>query len=164
MYLMNYSRLRGFDREATVAKFLTKVRKTSTCWVWEGARVSGAKKGYGVVSFKGKPHLSHRVSWILFVGPVPNGLCVCHSCDVKDCVNPKHLFLGTHTDNMRDMESKGRSIHPKGSAHGRAKLTDAAVAKIRKDLANGVAVRALSRKYGVARPSIRRIKDGTGWK
>lgn len=80
----------------------------SGCWLWVGA---ANRDGYGLFcgSRKGKAqHLAHRISWELFRGPIPQGVEVCHRCDVRCCVNPDHLFLATHTDNMADMYRKGR--------------------------------------------------------
>lgn len=69
------------------------------CWLWP------VKSGYGV--FKGKR--AHRLSYEAFVGPIPDGLFVCHKCDVPACCNPDHLFVGTALDNSRDMVAKGRA-------------------------------------------------------
>lgn len=81
----------------------------TTCWLWKGEI---NKTGYGVSSagFRyGSNHiLAHRLAWKLFKGPITTGRFICHKCDIPHCVNPYHLFSGTHTDNMRDCASKGR--------------------------------------------------------
>lgn len=74
------------------------------CRLFHGATI----KGYGVRRRKGRNHLRHRDAWIEANGPIPDGLFVLHHCDVRNCYEPMHLFLGTNTDNMRDAARKGR--------------------------------------------------------
>lgn len=84
------------------------------CWPW------GCGPGYGQVQVGPTRESTHRISWEIHVGPIPPGLCVCHKCDNPPCVNPAHLFLGTHLDNARDREAKGRGHHgPLGRAGAR---------------------------------------------
>ena len=75
------------------------------CWNWNGRK---DKDGYGRFRFNSQDFYSHRVSWVLANGNIPNGLFICHHCDNPSCCNPEHLFIGTHLDNMFDMYSKGR--------------------------------------------------------
>ena len=88
-------------------RFFKKVEKTDSCWIWKGRT---HKQGYGMFSAKPahKNWVSHRASWEIHYGTIPNGLCVLHKCDVRSCVRPDHLFLGTYKDNAVDMYSKGR--------------------------------------------------------
>lgn len=84
----------------------------SGCWLWTGGTVQPG--GYGVFAPRTSPQTTaHRVSWMLFVGPIPDGLQVCHHCDVRLCVNPDHLFLGTSQDNHSDMVRKKRGTRSK---------------------------------------------------
>lgn len=77
----------------------------SGCWLW--LRGINAK-GYGQFGRKHGSDQAHRVAWELYRGQIPDGMNVCHSCDVRCCVNPDHLFLGTQKDNMQDCMKKGR--------------------------------------------------------
>lgn len=94
--------------------FWGKVNKTSLneCWIWNGSKRPG-RVTYGSAWKDGKLHPAHRVSWELSYGKIKEGMFVLHKCDVGLCVNPNHLFLGTHLDNMRDMVSKGRHLRPR---------------------------------------------------
>lgn len=102
------------------------------CWEWRARRTD---RGYGVFSYLGKSELAHRVAMMIEKGkthPPPPHIEVCHSCDNPPCTNPSHLWLGTHTNNMRDMMAKGRHNTPVGSACLSAKLDEIQVLRIRK--------------------------------
>lgn len=86
-------------------KFWLKVKKTESCWNWISSLNS---RGYGVFYYNKTVSLSHRVSWKLKNGEIPEKLFVCHHCDNPKCINPSHLFLGTQVDNMKDCSRKGR--------------------------------------------------------
>lgn len=134
----------------------------AACWVWTGQM---QKDGYGFISKDSQLTLAHRVSWELHNGPIPAGLCVCHHCDNRPCVNPSHLFLGTAADNAADKVAKGRC--PKsapgvqGELHGSAKLTADAVRAIRVSRESGT---VLARRYGVSPEAIRLARLGRTWK
>jgi len=136
-----------------------------------------AKFGYGRFWLNGKIREAHRVSWELFHGEIPTGLCVLHRCDNPPCVNPAHLFLGTRVDNNRDMFIKGR--HARGAANGhytkpeatrrraqhpRAKVSEADVAAIRAARAEGRRVKDIAAGYKLDRSQVSRISRGVSWK
>lgn len=106
-------------RRQTKESFLKRVRIKSTgCWHFKGASDS---RGYGKVGLSGKVVGAHRASWILHNGEIVGDLLVCHKCDNPRCVNPEHLFLGTHQDNMQDMINKGRAGFQNGIGGGAKK-------------------------------------------
>lgn len=133
----------------------------SGCLLW---LLGTLPHGYGVAykpfkpGDKKRPYLAHRLAWEAHYGPVPDGLEVCHKCDVRACINPRHLFLGTHLENVRDMHTKGREA--RGSTHGMAKLTDAEVYAIR---ASMLPWQILADRYGVSRSRIYAIRAGDSW-
>ena len=134
--------------------------KTPTCWLWT---VHTHKQGYGKIKKNGVSMLAHRASWEFHNGPIPPGMCVCHKCDNPPCVNPAHLFLGTHADNTADMYSKGRNVPPRGERNSSAKLTWVKVAEIRK-LKGVVSQRAVAKQFGVTQCTISCIQSGKTWK
>lgn len=106
-------------QEGTLAaRFWARVQKSEECWLWKGSLGSG---GYGQLFTHNDAHGhsrmegAHRISWQLHYGAIPDGLFICHHCDVRACVRPEHLFLGTQKDNVRDMVDKGRN--PSGDQH-----------------------------------------------
>lgn len=111
--------------------------------------------------------MTHRFSYETFVGPIPDGMCVCHKCDNPKCVRPDHLFLGTYTDNNRDRERKGRTkgLRPglRGEGSGMAILTEKIVIDCRRRHKNGEGYSALAREFGVNPTTMRDAIIGKNW-
>ena len=165
------------------------VRGPNECWPW----TAGTRDGYGQFKLGGKNQNAHRVAYELSVGPISDGLFVCHSCDERACQNPAHFFLGTNTDNMQDAMNKGRlatghrngrHTHPectatgdrngrrtypeltaRGERNGKALLTEAKVRAIRSSYLLGSASRAaLARLYGITWCAINSVLGGRTWR
>lgn len=132
----------------------------SGCHIWNGSRCSGGYGNLKIGGKKGRAVASHRISWEIHRGPVPKGLCVLHRCDVKACVNPEHLFLGTQDDNMADMKRKGRAKTKHGVENNRAKLSENDIAEIR---ASSELRCVLAKRFGIARSTVSKIRVGTIW-
>ena len=157
-------------------RFFEKVKKSPSCWEWVGPKNN---KGYGTMTVGSRTDgtrsykFVHRISWELHNGPIPehdstHGTCVCHKCDNPSCVNPDHLFLGTHSDNMADMAVKGRaSKEPTyiGENHPIAKLDDSKVRQIRKYHSAGACTQLwLAQVYGVSNRTIANVANNEYWK
>jgi hypothetical protein len=146
-----------------IRRFWQCVQKTDTCWLWTAAHTDA---GYGRVSVHGYAMTAHRFSYILHFGAIPDGLFVCHHCDVRACCNPDHLFLGTQADNLADMRRKGRQGDTRrpGVLNGRALLTEEQVTEIRHRRAAGESYYRLSRDYGVGDSTIEAITKRVNWR
>jgi hypothetical protein len=134
----------------------------SGCWIWNSKNPELYRYGLGA-RLNGKQMGAHRLSYLLHHGEIPNGMLVCHRCDVGMCVNPDHLFLGSGKDNMLDAKNKGRTL--KGSRHNLAKLSEKSVIIMRRLYADGiVSIRMLSRAVGMSKASIGAAVNGKTWK
>jgi hypothetical protein len=155
-------RCAGLARRATLRerffRYLPVGLPDDVCWVWKAK--AHPKTGYGYIVAAGEYHHAHRLSYEYLVGPITEGLSVLHRCDNRPCVNPSHLFLGTHTDNMRDASVKGRNHH--GVAHTKAKLTPDAVREIRRDYPR-LSFIELGKRYGVHQATIWGVIMGKTW-
>jgi len=136
----------------------------SGCWLWIG---SINRLGYGQTAYFSGITKAHRLSWSVHRGPIPDRMMVLHKCDNRQCINPDHLFLGTQTDNMRDMTAKGRGkvIPQPGASNPMARLSEASAASaLARYRAGGISQHALARDYGVAVMTINRLVRGQTWK
>lgn len=128
----------------------------SDCWIWDGARYG---QGYGKFGVAGKTKRAHRVSYQIYNGTIAETDLVLHRCDTPACVNPKHLFIGTHADNVNDKCSKGRQT--RGITNGAAKLTEAQVRQIRAACGTH---EEIAQSFGISRPHVTDLKAGKHWR
>lgn len=144
-----------------------------------------SRNGYGSLRVGNRTHSVHRLAWEVNYGPIPPGMHVLHKCDVRSCINPAHLFIGTNADNVRDKVVKGRQLRGidlswrvkrgislsenrqrrlsslKGAKNPASRLTDEQVAAIRADRRSQ---RVIAREFGITQPSICLIKAGKSWR
>lgn len=133
------------------------INKKTNCWEFSKGKDDS---GYGCLKYNGIPFKAHRLSWTLNAGPIPQDMYVLHKCDNRSCVNPKHLFIGTHRDNMGDMAKKGRANRPFGEKNGRSKLTLKIVNEIRYSFLMNI---TLAEIHGVTKSTIGKIRNNKLW-
>lgn len=147
----------GKKTKTVEERFWSKVNllEPDDCWEWTASK----RQGYGRFGVeKGYIEYAHRWLWERLHGPIPEGLFICHRCDNPGCVNPNHLFLGTHLENMEDMREKQRTR--RNLRHPHTKLSDDDVRAIRVAVANGTKTRDLALTYGVHQCHINAVVSG----
>lgn len=131
------------------------------CWLWLG---NVLKTGYGHVWYENKTRRVHKVVYELTKGEVPNGLYVCHKCDIRSCVNPAHLYAGTPQNNMDDRSARGRQSRFPGESHPMAKLNNEQVLQIREMAADKIPDRIIATEFGISWISVYYIRTKRLWK
>ena len=140
-------------------RFLEKFQQgqKDECWIWQGHVLN---RGHGILRVGKTMVVASRFSYEYFKGKIPDGMLVCHSCDVRNCVNPNHLFLGTYQDNSDDMFSKGRNRHLRGEQNPTSKLTIEQIKEIREC---NLSLRKLAEKFGVTYGHVGKIRRNESW-
>jgi predicted XRE-type DNA-binding protein len=151
-----HMRQRDFD-----ARFWENVDKTGDCWLWKGK--VDRRTGYGYITVDHESVSTHRLSYeVYYNAKVPEGLMVIHSCNTRRCINPLHLRVGTHLDNMKDMVECGHSC--KGEKNGNAVLTESDVQEIKVHfLKRDLSQRKIANKFGVSISTVKDIASGRCW-
>jgi HNH endonuclease len=130
------------------------------CWIWTKCTAR-----YGRVAWKGQTRDAHRLSYIAFIGPIPDGFQVNHHCDAGHCIRPDHLYLGTQRHNIEDKYRRGRANHASGEANGMAVITEAQAAEIKYLALEGqLSQQEIADLYGVVSTTVTRIKSGELWR
>jgi hypothetical protein len=168
-------KLRAFE-----PRFIEKVNvDPGGCWLWLACKIAGYGRYYR--PNKGGPIYAHRYAYETAHGPIPEGMDVCHRCDVRSCVNPSHLFAGTRQDNMRDMVMKGRGhwqrepdkakeqgrrlgLSLRGESNPGAKLSAKDVEVIRYLIDRGAFISDIAAVFGVHKTTVSDIEHGRKWK
>lgn len=146
--------------QSDVARFWSKVATTEpdACWNWQKGKFS--RSGYGSFWHKTRSYQAHRIAYMLEVGSLDAALEICHSCDNPPCCNPRHLFQGTHAENISDAATKHRMRCPNGEAHHNSKLNGLQVALI---LSASGKHRDIAKQFGISQVHVSRIKRREAW-
>lgn len=143
----------------SIESLLKKTERHGDCLVWKLAKNA---YGYGkAANGKGGWSLAHRAAWKAVNGEIPKGIEVCHRCDNPACINPDHLFLGTHSDNMADMKAKGRAKGLVGEANHKSRLSESEVVEI---FTSNDPTKVIAVRFGVSVCLVGQIKRGVAWK
>lgn len=135
------------------------------CWNWTGS----TRNGYGRmivgsrIDGSRRSVSAHRYAFETMVGPIPDGMEICHKCDNRKCVNPSHLFAGSHQDNIDDREAKGRNNPPSGSMNGSAVLSEVEVLSARRLRSTGMSYQKIADRFGVHKMTVMRAIKGQHW-
>lgn len=155
---------KSIGRGANAKPIKCRINKTG-CWEVISHKINKTQ-GYFIFgrsnNYKHQQFLLHRCVYEYFNGEIPNDMEIRHTCDNPRCINPKHLIIGTHTENMHDMIKRNRAIILKGEKHGMHKLTTKQVREIRAD--KTTSQRKLGKKYGVHNSTIWRVRNNLSWK
>ena len=149
-----------------IKRFWSKVdiKSEDECWTWKDSTVP---RGYGHISIESRPYYAHRISYCISYGDIPDGLLICHKCNNRSCVNPKHLYAGTSKDNIRDSINAGTFSefpHFRGDNSPTSKLTSIQVLQIRDLIDAGVRHKDIAKQFNIGRSTVTGIHNKLIWK
>ncbi len=153
---MDEERLSDFNRFVR----LINIGDREECWEWVGTRPSGA---YGHFSIKAKAVKAHRWVYELCCGPIPEGMVIRHKCDNPSCVNPLHLTVGTHQDNINDRQERRRWADRQGEKHPLRKVSEADVHQIRRAANLGEPQKSIAQRFGIGSGQVGKIVRRENW-
>lgn len=133
------------------------------CWLYKSVQRCKSS-GYGMIYINQRYYSAHRFSWELYNGRIPKGKFCLHRCDIRNCVNPDHLFLGTNKDNMRDKVKKGRANVPYGEKHHGSIINDNIAKKIKLNIKKGISAPEIAKNFNISKGIVFAIKSGKCWK
>jgi excisionase family DNA binding protein len=145
------------QEEKCKISFFEKVEKSNTCWLWQG---SLSESGYGSFRYKGIWMRAHRASYLMFVGNIPKDILVLHSCDIRNCVRPDHLHLGTPQDNMNERSERNRFIPKKGEDHPCSKISNDDVKEIVKLREKKIPAKQIAREFNISPEYVYQLSSG----
>lgn len=149
------------EKPDPITDIFSRTTVTETCWIYKD-KSSNLYNGYGRIRFNKKSIAVHRFIYETFYGPIDKNLVCCHKCDVRNCINPAHIFIGTREENQKDMRDKGRAA--KGSRNGYSKLTEEDIPKIRHLYNDGLTQKEIGKMYGVSQTVLGKVVRGITWR
>lgn len=150
------------QKKTTSDRFFAHVEKGPNCWTWTASKMNS---GYGQFSIAGTMRQAHRAAYELLVGPIPQGMLILHDCDNKLCVNPAHLRIGTHSENIKDAYARRLRSKPdvSGEKHPRASITKTDAKRMRLLRESGLTVTAIAALFGVKRSLVSDVVTNRSW-
>lgn len=145
-----------FGNDKTISRFWSMVNKTESCWLWTGGKMPNGYANFHIE--RNKSWRVHRFSYWLANGEIPPGKGVLHKCDVRHCVNPDHLFIGSQKDNLQDCKSKGRTTT--GTRNAMARLDNESVLKIRSAVGSQ---RQIANMFNVHQSTVSNVINRKSW-